>query len=253
MSIALHLPHSLKSSRRYVVGLLGVSALAVTLSATTTVDAETDATTTPAVAPLADADKKPTADANDKANANRPNRPARELPAFTPEREAAALTFVAAHHPELTPLLAGLKTSRPNEYQRAVRKLFADSERLAQNREFNPKHYELKLREWKLESRVQLLVARLTMGRTPKLEAELRTVLEEQLLVRRELLSVERDRMQNKVTALDQEINAIDADLAGAVTEQFNKALNSAGQKKPAAKAKSTAAPAAATPSNTAP
>ena len=232
MSIALHLPHSLKSSRRYVVGLLGVSALAVTLSATTTVDAETDATTTPAVAPLADADKKPTADANDKANANRPNRPARELPAFTPEREAAALT---------------------NEYQRAVRKLFADSERLAQNREFNPKHYELKLREWKLESRVQLLVARLTMGRTPKLEAELRTVLEEQLLVRRELLSVERDRMQNKVTALDQEINAIDADLAGAVTEQFNKALNSAGQKKPAAKAKSTAAPAAATPSNTAP
>jgi hypothetical protein len=132
----------------------------------------------------------------------------------------------------LAPLLAGLKLSRPNEYQRAVRKLFADSERLAQVREMQPKQYELKLREWMLESRIQLLVARLTMERTPALEAELRTTLEEQLAVHRDLLAQERDRMQQKISGLDREINAIDADREQVLKERFNRAVNSAGQKK---------------------
>lgn len=157
---------------------------------------------------------------------------ARTLPAFTPEREAAALTFVTAHHPELAPLLAGLKLSRPNEYQRAIRKLFADSERLAHIREMQPKQYELKLREWMLESRIQLLVARLTMERTPALEAELRTALEEQLSIHRDLLSQERDRAQQRIVALDREINAIDVDREQVLKERFNRAMNSAGQKK---------------------
>src|SRR5687768_12762986 len=57
------------------------------------------------------------------------------MPSFTPEREAAAMTFVQAHHAELAPLLTHLKKSRPNDYQKAIRKLFGDSERLAHSRE----------------------------------------------------------------------------------------------------------------------
>lgn len=193
------------------------------------VDAWADATSAEAVKA---ADPKPAEAKPGVANAERKNGRPRELPTFTPEREAAALTFVTAHHPELAPLLAGLKLSRPNEYQRAIRKLFADSERLAMNRENQPKQYELKLQEWKLESRIQLLVARLTMDRTPDLEAQLRAALEEQVAVHRELLMQERERTQQKIAGLDREINAIDADGERVLKERFNRAINSAGQKK---------------------
>jgi len=159
------------------------------------------------------------------------------LPTFTPEREAAALTFVAAHHAELSPLLAHLKTSRPNEYQRVIRRLFVDSERLAHSREMQPLRYELELKTWKLESRVQLLVARLTMDRTPALERELRTVLGEQLQVRRELLALDREKAMSRVATLDKEITTLDSRRDAVVEELFSRAVNSAGQKKQALKA----------------
>src|SRR6185436_5664149 len=50
---------------------------------------------------------------------------------ITPEREAAAVTFVKLHHPDLAELLGHLKQSNPREYQRAIRDLFRTSENLA--------------------------------------------------------------------------------------------------------------------------
>lgn len=154
------------------------------------------------------------------------------LPTFTPEREAAALTFVAAHHPELSPLLAHLKKSRPNEYQRVIRKIFVDSERLAQSREAHPRRYELELKDWQFDSRIQLLVARLTMGRTPALEQELRRTLEEQLQARRDLLALERDRVAARLATLDKDLANFDVNREQMLDERFNKAINSIGEDK---------------------
>jgi hypothetical protein len=154
------------------------------------------------------------------------------LPTFTPEREAAALTFVAAHHDELTPLLNHLKKSRPNEYQKAIRKLFNDSERLAHNRETHPQRYELELQEWKLTSRIELLVARLSMDRSPALEAELRKALAEQFEVRRGLLEMERERVLQRAKVLEKEIAELDAKRDEKVDDWLEKAVNAAGKKK---------------------
>jgi len=95
------------------------------------------------------------------ADGLKPAKGPKGLQGFTPEREAAALTFVRAHHPELAELLDRLKTRRPQEYQKAIRELFRASERLAQSQEQAPQRYEMELSEWKLQSRVQLLVARM--------------------------------------------------------------------------------------------
>jgi hypothetical protein len=154
------------------------------------------------------------------------------MPAFTPEREAAAVTFVSTNHPELAPLLAGLKISRPSEYQKAIRKLFGDSERLAHSRENHPRRYELELQEWKLDSRAQLLVARLTMDRTPELEAQLRRILAEQFDVQRELLNLERERLTQRTAMLDKEIAKFEKNRDKQLDERFDRALNSAGQRK---------------------
>jgi hypothetical protein len=184
----------------------------------------------PKLAKPSDADDKPSAEkaASDKSDetAAKPWKNRGALPAFTAEREAAALTFVAAHHPELSPLLSYLKKSRPHEYERVIRRLFVDSERLAHSREVQPARYELELKGWMLESRIQLLVARLTMDRTPELEQKLRAALSEQLDVRREMLVFDRERMMSRVGQLDKELSQLDGHREQFLEERFQKALN---------------------------
>ncbi|MBL9081285.1 MAG: hypothetical protein JNK76_05735 [Planctomycetales bacterium] len=159
------------------------------------------------------------------------------LQGFTPEREAAALTFVRAHHPELAELLDRLKTRRPQEYQKAVRELFRASERLAQSQEMQPLRYEMELNEWKLQSRIQLLVARMSMGRTPEQEAELRQLLAEQLAVHRELVKFTHERTAARAAALQKELDELDADREQLVERRYQEALKTAGRPKPAGKA----------------
>lgn len=160
----------------------------------------------------------------------------KNLPAFTPEREAAALTFVAAQHPELSPLLAHVKKSRPSEYEKVIRKLFVDSERLAHSRETQPQRYELELKNWQLESRIQLLVAKLTMDRTPALEQKLRDALAERLDVRRRLLAFDHDRHANRAASIDKQLAELDAKREKLLQEQFEKAFNPPTKKSAAKK-----------------
>lgn len=167
---------------------------------------------------------------------NAKSRKLRNLPAFTPEREAAALTFVAAQHPELTPLLAHVKKSRPSEYEKVIRKLFVDSERLAQSRESQPQRYELELKNWQLESRIQLLVAKLTMDRNSALEKKLREALAERLEVRRQLLVLDHDRHVNRAESIAKQLAELELKREKMLEEQFEKALSAPTKKGPTKK-----------------
>ena len=156
---------------------------------------------------------------------------------FTPEREAAAMTFVRTHHPELADLLTRLKDRRPGEYQKAIRDLFRASEKLAQSQEMQPLRYELELEVWKLNSRVQLLVARLTMDRSPAMEQELRDLIARQLEVHEKVIKLDRDRAAERMKSLDAELSRLESDRAQVLEEKFQKALRSAGEKKQQLKA----------------
>jgi hypothetical protein len=214
-------------ARRLIGGATLAAAAVVGLSlypaASADLEAEEVAT---AAAAEPNTDAKTKSDSTEPRNGKSPKPGKGPLPAFTPEREAAALTFVSAHHLELAPLLAHLKKSRPNEYQKAIRKLFNDSERLAHSREMQPRRYELELQEWKLSSRIELLVARLTMDRTPALEAELRKALAEQLDVRRALLVQERERASQRLESVDKEIADLDTNREQRLDEKFEKAVS---------------------------
>jgi hypothetical protein len=94
--------------------------------------------------------------------------------AFTPEREAAALTFVRAHHPELASLLERLRPMNQGEYEQAIIDLFQISESLADLKQRDPNRYELGLEAWKARSRVELLTAQLASAPGPELESQLR-------------------------------------------------------------------------------
>ena len=118
--------------------------------------------------------------------------PAR-LPSFSVEREAAAVTFVKQHHPELATLLETLKPMSPSEYRQAIRELFQVSEQLATIKDNDPRRYEINLDAWKAKSRVELLTAQYTGTPTPELESQLRLAIETRIDVelRRKKLHLE--------------------------------------------------------------
>jgi hypothetical protein len=124
----------------------------------------------------------------------------------TPEREAAVRTFVERNHPELAELLTHLKSNKPQEYERAIRELHRITERLAGIQERDRDQYDLEIKLWTAQSRVQLLTAKLRMGATDELKDQLRGALNTQAEAKVALLKHERERVATRLTKIDADI-----------------------------------------------
>lgn len=130
---------------------------------------------------------------------------------LTPGREAAAMTFARLHHPELAKLVTRLKKKKTRQYDQAVRQLFQTSERLARTRDKMPDRYELSLEAWKLDSRIRLMAARMTMNSDSQLEEDLKALLRAKAGVRLRQLTKERDRLAERLQRVDALIQRIDS------------------------------------------
>jgi hypothetical protein len=161
---------------------------------------------------------------------SKPAKPPKRISGFTEEREAAAMTFVRMNHPELAALLDQLKLNDAGEYQRAIRDLFRSSEKLAQLQERNPQRYAMELEAWKLNSRIRLLVARLTMSPDPKIEDELRAALVQQIGLRKESIRAERERLENRVAELKEQLDKLSQEQDAAVEKRMAKLLSEASR-----------------------
>jgi hypothetical protein len=134
----------------------------------------------------------------------------RPLAKMTKAREAAALAFVHEHHAELEQLLNHLRENQPQQYDAAIRDLFRTSERLAGYQENDAQRYELELKAWTLNSRIQLLGANLLMSpQDQELRAKVKDAIREQLAVRGELLALERQRTATRLQSLDSQIEKL--------------------------------------------
>ena len=151
---------------------------------------------------------------------------------ITPEREAAALTFVQQHHPELTRLLERLKTKSPAEYNRAVRDLFQVSERLAKIHERDSQRYEIELQVWQTKSRCELLAAYLQVKESPKLRDQLRQALADKEDAQIRLLELERDRLAERLKTVQANIEARNAAKQETVEQRLKQVAKSALERK---------------------
>lgn len=151
------------------------------------------------------------------------------LPAITPEREAAVLTFVQRNHAELAALLAHLKANQRDEYERAIREIFRVTERLATIQERDTTQYELEIDLWTAQSQVQLLAAKLKMGITDELRDELRKALAVQADARLALLQHEREKAKNRLARLENDIQQFEADREKTIERQLNVLTRAAG------------------------
>lgn len=161
-------------------------------------------------------------------DARRAPRDAKPPMAVTPEREAAVMTFVERNHSELKELLAALKTSRPKEYERAIRDLYQTSERLANLKERDPNLFDLELKNWTLRSRIQLLAARMVMVGNDEIRSQLRDLLSEQLAVRAEILKLDRQRAQERLAKIEADIAKVDNERDAMIERQLDLLMKSA-------------------------
>jgi hypothetical protein len=176
-------------------------------------------------------DKSDKSDKGEKTSKERPKpvakverAAAKSPPAVTPispERETAALQFAHENHPELAALLEGLKRNAPKEYQAALVDLDRAIERLGKFKEKSPERYEFELSDWKITSRIRLLAARLSMSSDPTVETELRAALRERLEMRLAAQRIERDRLQNRASKIDQQIEETASRADATVEKQF--------------------------------
>jgi hypothetical protein len=176
---------------------------------------------------------------------------------ITPEREAAALTFVQRNHAELADLLGYLKTSQPEEYQRAIKEIFRTTERLNQIQDRDPLQYELEVAAWAAQSRVQLLAAKLKMESNDELLKKLREALKTQVEAKLTLLKHERQKVADRMSKIDSDINRFESDREKYIDRQVQLLTRSAGEGRPAkagakaaAKAKKSSGPVESKPAN---
>jgi hypothetical protein len=154
------------------------------------------------------------ADAKGKARSKRP-------PGVTATREAAVMTFVRQHHPDLEALLVYLKAHRRADYAKAIRELFNVSERLARVQEQDEGRYELELAQWKLRSRIQLLVARMRTDTSEALRDQLRHALAEQVDLQLKILQRDRDRVRERLEKLEAKIERLSESKQQEAERQF--------------------------------
>jgi hypothetical protein len=163
-----------------------------------------------------------------------------ELPAFTPEREAAAMQFVGRHHPELAGVLTALKSSKSDEYEQAVRELSQIADRLALIRPSDEALYNLMLQAWINNSNAELLAARIACAaeHPPALDEELKRLLSRQVDLQIQIVEHNRQKTLTALEAMDSSIRSLQDSREQMIERRFRMLTRAA---KPAATGKPTA------------
>lgn len=132
------------------------------------------------------------------------------FPVFTEEREAAALTFVRRHYPDLLPLLERVRRSDLKRYQREISEIFQLSEALTDLRMHDERRYQLELERWKTESKALVLVARISTSQAsekPALQLELRDAAKRLVELDMELLRLRIEELERELSEARDEMH----------------------------------------------
>lgn len=137
------------------------------------------------------------------------------------------LDFAKVHHPELAVLLEQLRKSAPKEYKAAMTDLERAQQRLARSQEKSPDRFPLELAEWKVTSRIRLILARMTMSGDEVLEGELRAALVERHAVRQQLLQEEQTRLAERLKKIELQLGTSPDEVEAQIAREMTGLLQS--------------------------
>lgn len=131
---------------------------------------------------------------------------------LTGRQEQAALKFARRHHPELAELLKQLDAEMTNEYDKAIRQIHVVVERLERVKARSPEEYKLQLEAWKVDSRIKLLAARMTISSDEKLQLEMKKLLGQKFTLKEQQLRKDKERTQSRLERIDKQLQAFEQD-----------------------------------------
>lgn len=139
------------------------------------------------------------------------------------EARSEALAFAEEHHPELAGLLRQLRTRNEREFDRAARQIVSTAERLERLRDRDAERYEIQLETWKLDSRIKLLAARLSMGDDPALEKQLAELVATRIDVRVRQLKLDREQLEQRLQTTAATIDRLESDREKAIERELRR------------------------------
>lgn len=136
-------------------------------------------------------------------------------------REENAIRFARKHHPELAELLVGLKRSDSENFQAGLHELARDAERLGKLAERDLDRYDVLLRSWKLDSRIRLEIARLSMSPDEDFEFRLRPMMEERQAARIQSLRLEEKRLSERLARTKEQLKNLESNPTELVSSEI--------------------------------
>lgn len=219
----------MKQSQRVLHLLVAGAAVAGFLSVTTFADPPRTVERKPAKKAAVRDARPPASDtksvSRSAASQNGSSVEKREAP-ISKDREDAAVKFARDHHPELAELLEGLREADKRNFQAGLRALTRDAERLEKMVERNDERYPVSLELWKLDSRIRLEIARMSMSPDEDFEPRLRPLMEERQSARVRLIKMERLRTAERLAKYDEQLRTLQSesdDLVGAEIDRVKK------------------------------
>ena len=141
-----------------------------------------------------------------------------------------ALVFARKHHPELAKLIDQLKMrTNKRSYNAAIKSLMNDMKKLDRLKARDPKTYPMELDNWKLQSKIRLVSARMARSDDPGHEQALVSLLGQQASVKQKIYKNSKQRLQGQLNRLDVRLNE---DAAAFVKRELNRIKKGLSSKK---------------------
>jgi hypothetical protein len=152
------------------------------------------------------------------------------------EKESLALKFVEEHDPALASLLQVLKAMKPKEYETAVNEVTKTRKRLEQLQSRDKPLYEVELDGWKLQSKIDMMMARAVAKEQAINEKALRQLVKERHENQVKRLRVEQDNLKTREKQINESLERLQNNESDRLDQQFSALIKKIDAKKPKTK-----------------
>ena len=163
----------------------------------------------------------------------------KESPGSAPaleEKESLALKFVEAHDPALASLLQVLKAMKPKEYDTAINEITKVRKRLEQIQSRDKPLYEVDLEGWKLQSKIDMMMARAVAKEQTLDEKALRELVKKRHENQVKRLRVEQDNLQTREKQIQESLERLQSNESDRLDQQVSALIKKVDAKKPKSK-----------------
>lgn len=138
------------------------------------------------------------------------------------EQESESMEFVQSHHPELVALLQRLKSMKRDEYETAIRDIVKVRKRLETLEKRDSKIHGVELDAWKLQSKIDLLLARAVAQDKEFDSSALRTLVQKRVANQKERLELELANLLERQKQIKESLGRLEGHEEERISQQLS-------------------------------